>query len=106
MRLVFPLITAVALGACVSTASDTADQLARTTAKSVVNGIVADKFPGVDASPITDCIIDAASAAEIFEIAKAGATGVTADTVETVTTIAARPDTVSCISQNGLGLFL
>lgn len=104
MRFALPLCALVLLGACVS-ASDTADTIARQTAKGVVNGVVAQRFPGMNASPVTDCVIDNASRFEIFEIAKAGATGMTPATVETVTGIASRPETVQCISKNGLGLF-
>ena len=105
MRAVLILTIALTLGACVQV-NDAADTVARNTAKGVVNGVVAQKFPGVNAAPVTDCVIDNASRFEIFDIAKAGATGVTPATVETVTTIASRPETVQCISKNGLGLFL
>ncbi len=105
MRLALSICAAFALGAC-QVANDTADTVARETAKGVVNGVVAQKFPGVNAAPISDCVIDNATRFEIFDIAKAGATGVTPATVETVTGIASRPDTVQCISKNGLGLFL
>ena len=104
MRVLIALSVAVSLGACVQ-ANDAADTVARNTAKGVVNGVVAQRFPGVNAAPLTDCVIDNASRGEIFDIAKAGATGVTPSTVETVTTIASRPETVQCISKNGLGLF-
>lgn len=105
MRLALSICAVLALGAC-QAANDTADTVARNTAKGVVNGVVANKFPGVNASPVTDCVIDNATRFEIFDIAKAGATGVTPATVETVTTIAQRPETVQCISKNGLGLFM
>ncbi len=104
MRVILAVSAGLLLGACVQ-ANDAADTVARNTAKSVVNGVVAQKFPGVNAAPITDCVIDNASRFEIFEIAKAGATGVTPATIETVTGIASRPETVQCISKNGLGLF-
>lgn len=99
------ILGCVALCGCQS-ANQAADTVARETAKGVVNGVVAQKFPGVNAAPVTDCVIDNATRFEIFDIAKAGATGVTPATVETVTTIASRPETVQCISKNGLGLFL
>ena len=105
MRPLLLIGVALALGGC-QVANDRADVVARQAAKGVVKGIVAQKFPGVNVAPVTDCVIDNASRFEIFDIAKAGATGVTPETVETVTTIASRPETVQCISQNGLGLFL
>lgn len=105
MRLVLLVSLAFAVSGC-QVANDRADVVARQAAKGVVKGVVAQKFPGVNAAPITDCVIDNASRFEIFEIAKAGATGVTPATIETVTTISTRPETVQCISKNGLGLFL
>ncbi|MEC3859848.1 succinate dehydrogenase [Mesobacterium sp. TK19101] len=97
------VLSLCALTACTA-ANDAADALARDRAKTVVNGVVADRFPGVNAAPVTDCIIDNASASEILSVASASVTGVTEDTVETVVTIAQRPDTVSCIAGNGLAL--
>lgn len=105
MRLVLTICAIFAVAGC-QAANETADTVARNTAKGVVNGVVAQKFPGVNAAPITDCVIDNATRFEIFDIAKAGATGLTPATVQTVTTIAQRPETVSCISKNGLGLFM
>ncbi|TCS60028.1 succinate dehydrogenase [Primorskyibacter sedentarius] len=105
MRAGVLLALAVGLAGC-SVANDVADQLARDRAKSVVNGVVADQLPGVDVAPVTDCIIDAASASEILDIAAASATGVTDSTVSKVLTIAQRPDSVDCIAKAALGKFL
>lgn len=105
MRLALPLIAALALAGC-EVADEAADTAARGAAKGVVNGVVAQRFPGVNAAPVTDCVIDNASRGEIFSLASAAATGVTPDTAQTVISIAQRPETVSCISKNGLGLFL
>jgi hypothetical protein len=105
MRALQEISIATTLGACVQ-ANDAAYTVARNTVKTAVNGVVAQKFPGVNAASITDWMINNASRVEIFEIVKAGATGVTPATVETVTTIASPPETVQCISKNGLGLFL
>ncbi|PIE10306.1 MAG: succinate dehydrogenase [Rhodobacterales bacterium] len=85
-------------------ANSVADDLARDRAKVVVNGVMADKLPGVDVSPVTNCIIDNASAGEILTIASAAATGVTQSTVELVAEITKRPDAVTCIASAGLGL--
>ena len=86
------------------TANDAADALARDRAKSVVNNVVSDKFPGVNPAPVTDCIIDAASAGEIIQIASATVTGVKQSTVETVLEIAKRPASVQCIAENSITL--
>lgn len=75
------------------------DQAARGTAKSVVTPIVEQNFPGLPAAQVSDCVIDNASAQEIFEIAKASQLGVTPKTTQTVVDIARRPSTVECISK-------
>ncbi|PWE34136.1 succinate dehydrogenase [Maritimibacter sp. 55A14] len=98
------LISALILGAC--TAGNTvADRLARDRAKTVVNSVVANRFPGVNAAPVTDCIIDAATAGEIISIAGATVSGVTPSTVEKVLEIARRPAAVQCIAESSLSSF-
>ncbi|WP_120499544.1 succinate dehydrogenase [Roseovarius sp. EL26] len=92
------------LTACAA-ANDAVDNVAQDQAKTVVNGVVSDKFPGVNAAPVTDCVIEAASASEIISIAGASVTGVTQSTVETVLEIASRPDAVNCIAENSISLF-
>ena len=91
----------IALAGC-QMANQAADTIARDQAKGVVNGIVADRFPGVNAAPITDCVIDAASASEILRIAGASVTGVTQSTVNEVLEIGQRPQSVQCIAENSL----
>lgn len=91
------------LSACAA-ANDAADAIAQDRAKTVVNGVVEDRFPGVNAAPVTDCVIEAASAGEIISLARDSATGVTQSTVELVVDIASRPESVQCITENGLTL--
>jgi len=104
MKTVTSLICAAAILSGCAAANDAADTIARDRAKTVVNGVVEKRFPGLNARPVTDCIIDAASAGEIIEIAGASVTGVTESTVEQVVEIAARPDAVNCIADNSLTL--
>lgn len=85
--------------------NDAADNLARDRAKTVVNGVVDRQFPGVNAAPVTDCIIDVASANEILTIAGASVSGVTQSTVDQVLEIARRPEAVQCIAENSMTLF-
>lgn len=99
------LAMATALSAC-AYATETADALARQQAKSVVNGVIADTLPGVNAAPVTDCIIDNATAGEILTIAGDALAGPTPATTRLVVEIAQRPDTVNCIAANGLGLLV
>ncbi len=104
MRRALTLVAAVtALSGC-AYATQTADAIARQQAKAVVNGVIAENLPGVNAAPVTDCIIDNATAPEIVTIAGAAVTGMTPETGQLVLEITRRPDTVSCIASNGLGL--
>ncbi|WP_234416965.1 succinate dehydrogenase [Loktanella sp. Alg231-35] len=80
------------------------DVLARDAAKGVVNNVVQTRFPGVNAAPYTDCIIDNATGSEIVTIAEAAVLGVTSNTTNLVVEIAGRPDTVRCALNNSLGL--
>ena len=101
----FAFITAamLTLTACDS-AQEAVTKGTRDTAKTVVNQVVESKFPGVNAAPITDCIIDNASVSEILTIAKASVVGVQQDTVDTVIDISQRPETATCIAKNSLKL--
>ncbi|KNG94374.1 hypothetical protein [Pseudaestuariivita atlantica] len=101
IRIVF---ASLLLAGC-SLVQDTADDLARAQAKVVVNGVVAERLPGVDVAPVTDCIIDAASAKEILTIAGQSVTGDTADTATLVLDIAQRPQAVQCIAAAQLRSF-
>ena len=104
MRIAFIALAAVVgLSACLDTTGGV-DTLARDSAKTVVNGVVATRYPGVDASVVTDCVIDNASGAEIVEIAQAAVVGTTDATTSLVLEIAQRPDTVSCIAGDTLGI--
>jgi len=104
MRFLSGLALVAVLSGC-NVANDAADRLARNQAKAVVNGVVEQRFPGVNAAPVTDCIIDAASAREILTIAGASVSGVTQSTVEQVLDIAQRPEAVQCIAGNSMTLF-
>ncbi|WP_341367004.1 succinate dehydrogenase [Yoonia sp. BS5-3] len=97
------LVAAFGLSGCLDGATSV-DDVARSGAKTVVNGIVEARFPGVDASVATDCIIDNASASEIVTIGQAALTGTTDATTSLVLEIAQRPDTVSCIAEDTLGV--
>ena len=67
-------VALMALSGC-DMAQQAADDVARGQAKRAINAVVAERMPGVDASPVTDCIIDAATAQEILQIAGSSATG-------------------------------
>lgn len=97
-------ILALAVLTGCATANDVADDIARGRAKAVVDSYVARNYPGVDAAPVTDCIIDAADSREILQIAGGAVTGLDAATTEQIGRIARRPESLQCIARNGLSL--
>lgn len=82
--------------------SESTDDLARQQARSAVNQVVVNRFPGANVRPATNCIIDGATAGEILTLAGTSVTGVTQNTINLVIDIAARPETASCLAQNSL----
>ena len=82
------------LAAC---ATNPVEQTTRTVARNVVGPIVAERFPGVPAQALTDCIIDNADALELRELARAAVVGVDDTTAGTVRTILSRPETRTCL---------
>jgi len=90
------------LGLLAACTAQTQDQVARASAKTVVNSILASRFPGVPTAPVTDCVIDNATAGEILTLGSAALTGVTASTQSTVTTILQRRGTINCIATTGI----
>ena len=71
-----------------------------------MNSVVQTRFPGVNAAPYTDCIIDNATAQEIFALAADSVTGPTASTAEIVSRIVSRPETIQCLATEGLPVLL
>jgi len=92
------------------TACQVSDELvqdaSRGAAKTVVNGVISQRFPGVDAAPYTDCIIENATTNEIVSLAKDAVAGADDATVSTVLEIAGRPETSDCLTRNALGVIL
>jgi hypothetical protein len=106
MRLTIALtLGLMALGGC-SELSVEGDRLARDTAKGVVNGVVASRFPGVNVTPLTDCIIETASISEVYLIAEAAVLGPNPGTTQLIMDIAQRPATVNCATEKAFGAFL
>lgn len=98
------LVPLVALTACGE--DGLADQIARNEAKDAVRPVLAERFPGVPLEPATDCVIDNASAGEIFQLARAGVTGLGPEETQLVVEIATRPETLECLLKDGLAPFL
>ena len=107
MRLIGTFCAAsMVLAGCIQDLGPTGDVLARDAAKSVVNSTVQARFPSVDARPLTDCIIDNASAGEIIQIAESAIVGTNQATTNLIVKIAERPDTVRCTLSNSFGVTL
>lgn len=85
-------------------ATGAAEDVARDAAKGVVNSAVASQFPGLDATMVTDCIIDNASMNEVFMIARDTVTTPSAETLSLVSEIAARPATIQCFTEKSKSL--
>jgi hypothetical protein len=106
MRLILTSALAALTGLSACGDNGLADQLARKEAKDAVRPVLSQRFPGVPLEPATDCIIDNASAGEIFTLAKAGVTGLGPDETQLVVEIATRPETLECLLKDGLASFL
>ena len=101
MRLAaLPLLVMLSACASLDTAADTAT---RNSAKTAINAVLDARLPGVNAAPITDCVIDNATRGEILVFASAAVTGVTQSTVSSVVEITRRTPTLLCITKAGLG---
>ncbi|MEM7711936.1 MAG: hypothetical protein AAF264_14555 [Pseudomonadota bacterium] len=83
-----------------------ATQVTREAARSAINPVVAQRFPGVPLEPATNCIINNASANEIVSVATASATGANDTVTRVVLDVAARPDTIRCLATDGLPVLL
>ena len=99
------IIAAFALIGC-DVANDALDREVRQTAETVINGVITDRFPGVDPAPVTNCFIDNASRGEIIEIAEVAFTGLDDGKVSTVLAIGQRPETLKCLVLNNTGLLM
>ncbi|MBZ0128675.1 MAG: succinate dehydrogenase [Rhodobacteraceae bacterium] len=99
----FGLVLCLALLSGCATVDRVTTDTTRRSAKAAINTVVADRAPGVNVEPISDCIIDNATRGELLGIASTAVTGITDTTVSTITEIAGRPRTLVCITKTGLG---
>ena len=89
------LIAILALAGCTP---QTQDQIARSAAKSTVNRVVLERYPGLPVEPAINCIIDNANSTQIVSLAADSVTGPTDATGEVVTAILRKPETLQCLS--------
>lgn len=103
------ILTSVALLSALSACSlgdPIVEDTSRQIAKGVVNSVIQQRFPGVNAAPYTDCVIDNASTEEILGLAQNAALGDNQSATATVITITQRPATTQCITQNAISAAL
>ncbi|WP_323005560.1 hypothetical protein [Pseudorhodobacter sp.] len=97
IRIFIPLAL---LAAC--TTVNPVEQIARSTAKSVVLPVVQQRLPGPQAEAVAVCVIDNANTDEIMTLAKDVGNRAGSRTVQTIATILQRPNTVQCVLGAGL----
>ena len=97
------LILTLLLAAC-STQSQ--DAIARGAARSTVTKIVVDRFPGAPVEPVLDCVIDNASATQIYALAADTIGGPTESSIQIVADVVQKPETITCLSTTGLAAVL
>jgi hypothetical protein len=95
------ILLAVAVGTV--TACSPSDFDPREQARAVVNADMERRFPGVDVSPVTDCVIDNATNSELFALAGSAASGNSGAGVQTISEILQRPATLRCTAVTFLG---
>ena len=88
------------LAACSPT--DVADKVGRRAAETVVLPVVSRNLPGPAAQAATACIVGNATAAEVQALARDIAVEAGTLTVQTIAAIAARPETLACLTAAGL----
>ena len=96
------LLLTLALPVLASCDAATQDQIARNAARSTVNKVVVQRFPGVPVEPALNCVIDNASANQIYALASESVTGPTQSSVEIVIEIVSKPETLTCLAAEGL----
>ncbi|WP_022702472.1 hypothetical protein [Pseudorhodobacter ferrugineus] len=97
---VWAAFSVLALASC--TTANPVEAVARASAKSVVLPIVQQRLPGPQAEAVAVCVIDNASADEIFSLARDVGTRAGSTTVQTVATILQRPNTAQCVLRAGI----
>ncbi|SFE30379.1 hypothetical protein [Roseivivax sediminis] len=95
MRFCATLLILATVAAC---APQTRDQVARNAARSTVNRVVLDRYPNLPLEAAIDCVIDNASANQIYSLGADTLTGPTASSVQIVAEVVQRPETVRCLA--------
>ncbi|SLN59578.1 hypothetical protein ROJ8625_03013 [Roseivivax jejudonensis] len=78
--------------------AQTQDQIARNAARSTINRVVLERYPNLPVEPAINCIIDQASAQQIYALATDSVTGPTASSAQIVAEVVQQPQTVRCLA--------
>jgi hypothetical protein len=97
------LLPLMALAGC---NAQTQDELARAAARSTTSKVLVQRLPGVPLQPAVNCVIDNASAQQIYALAAESVTGPTESTFQVVSGILQKPETLSCLAAQGLPALL
>lgn len=100
LRFGLPAAALLSLVAC--DPAQTVDDFGRRTAETVVKPIVDNTMTEPQAAGVTRCIVDNASAAEVQSLVRDIGVFAGSSTTALVAQIAARPETRSCITAQGL----
>jgi predicted small secreted protein len=101
MRL-WAALTAASLALAACNPMDLANEATKRAAKAVVVPVLAQSLPAPMADKAADCIIDAASPAELRALAADIGLNAGTQTVANITNLATRPAAVSCLSNAAL----
>ena len=93
-RIFWGLVTAVTLAGCDPV--ETADQVIRETARSVIVPVFAETMPAPQAEAAADCLISAATPDELRSLAADFGNAAGTSTIANIATLAARPEVVNC----------
>lgn len=93
------LVAGLFVGACTV---NPVQEATRDAARRVVTPILQDRFPGLPAAQLAECVIDNATTYELLEIVEGATVGAGADTYAVVIGIAQRPEVLRCAAINVL----
>ncbi|ETX29947.1 hypothetical protein [Roseivivax isoporae] len=105
MRRALTLVLALAVPLAACTAAQQ-DAVARNAARSTVNRVVLERYPGVPLEPAINCVIDNASAQQILALAADSVGGPTESSAQIVAQIVRQPATLNCLAAQGLPALL
>ncbi|ETX15106.1 hypothetical protein OCH239_17620 [Roseivivax halodurans JCM 10272] len=90
------LLAILGLGAACT--PQTQDQIARNAARSTVNRVVLERYPNLPLEPAINCVIDNASAQQIYALGADSIGGPTESSAQIVSEVVQKPESVRCLA--------